>query len=370
MAGLALYETRTLLEALRRMMPARTFLRDVVFNQTKTFVTENIDVDFQKERRRVAPYIAKGAGGFTMDRQGFQTRSYVPPFVAPQRKLTVEDISTRVMGENIYSQRTPEERQAERIAEDLAFFEKAISRREEIMARDILLTGKCVMNGYIDDNMNNYVQDTVDYGFSQFVTNSGNALWSNQSTSTPFDDLKVWRGIVGKNSGTFPNLVIMASNVVNNFVLHPQIKNILNRNILLGLLSPVTAGFQQDALARPTIDIDAYEGALTFVGTLPGLGLEIYQYDEWYDEDQGNGTFITKPMISDNTVVLLKRNMGKRFYGAVTQMEMDGNFYTYEGMRVPKVWSNINADTRMIRTTARPLCAPDVIEDWLVAQVQ
>jgi hypothetical protein len=370
MAGIPLYETRTLLEALRRMMPARTFLRDVVFNQVKTFVTENIDVDFQKERRRVAPFIAKGAGGYSMDRQGFVTRNYTPPFVAPQRKLTVEDISNRVMGENIYSQRTPQDRQAEKIAEDLAFFEKAISRREEIMCRDILTTGQCTMNGYVDDNQSGYTVDQINYGFSQIMVNSGTSLWTATSTSDPFNDLKLWRKVIFQNSGTVPNLCIMAGNVVENFVTHPKITGILNRNVLLGILSPVAAGFQQDSLAKASINIDPYEGALTFVGIIPGLGLEIYQYEEWYDEDQMNGSFTTKPMIPDNTVILCKRGMGKRFYGAVTQMEMDGEFYTYEGMRVPKVWSNINADTRMIRTTSRPLVAPDVIEDWVVATVQ
>jgi len=362
---ISIFETRTLLEALRRMMPAPSFIRDTVFNNVKTFVTEKIDVDFQKENRRVAPFIAKGSGGFDMDRQGFITRSYTPPIVAPQRKLTVEDIVARSMGENIYSVRTPEDRQAERIADDLAFFEKTITRREEIMCRDILLTGKCVMNGYVDDKLSNYVDDVVDYGFTQFVTNSGTGLWTN-AASKPFDDLKAWRNTVFKNSGTAPNIVIMSANVVDGFVLHPQITGILNRNVMIGMLAPVADGFQQNVLSKSSVDLSIYEGALTFVGTLPGLGLEIYQYDSWYDDDEG----VTQQMIPDDTVILFKKNMGSRYYGAVTQMEMDGNFYTYEGQRVPKVWSNINADTRMIRTTSRPLPAPDVIEDWLVATVQ
>lgn len=364
MAGLAMYETRTLLEAIQRMMPAPSFILDVCFNQEKTFVTENIDVDYQKENRKVAPFIAKGAGGFNMDRQGFVTRTYTPPIVAPQRKLTVEDISNRSMGENIYSQQTPESRQAVRIAEDLAFFEKAITRREELMCRDILLTGKCLVSGYVDDNTANIVYDAIDYSFSQLVTLSGSSLWS-ASTSDPFNDLKNWRKTVFKASGTAPNICLMASNLVENFVTHPKIVNILNRNVMIGMLAPVAAGFQQNALSKSSIDINKYDGAITFVGTLPGLGLEIYQYDAWYEDEAGN----TQDMIPDNTVVIFKKNMGKRYYGAVTQMEMDGNFYTYEGKRIPKVWSNINSDTRMIRTTSRPLAAPDVIEDWLVAKV-
>ncbi len=357
-----MYETRTLLEAIKRMMPARTFLRDTFFNEVQTFVTENVDVDFQKEKRRVAPFVVHG--GFTMDRQGFVTRNYKPPLVAPQRKLTVEDINTRSMGENIYSQRTPEQRQAERIADDLAFFETAITRREEIMCRDILTTGKCTIKGYVDDDQKNIVQDEINYGFNQFVTLSGADLWS-APTAHPYEDLKAWRMQVLKNSGFAPNIAIMSGNVVEKFILAEEIKSILNRNIVLGTLQPTTDGYQSRLGFGISVPLADYDGQVTFVGTLPGLGLEIYQYDEWYDDENG----VTQPMIPDNLVILGKKNMGKRLYGAVTQMEQDEQFHTYEGQRVPKVWANINSDVRMIRTSARPLPAPDVIEDWLVATV-
>lgn len=366
MPSIPLYDTRTLLEAVQRMMPANTFLRDTFFPTVQTFVTENVDVDFQKGKRRVAPFVARGSrsSGFTMDRQGFQTRNYKPPLIAPQRKLTIEDISSRSMGENIYSQRTPQERQAERIAGDLAFFEETITRREEIMCRDILTSGACIINGYVDDDMNNIVEDKIDYGFQQSVVLSGADLWS-ASTAHPYENLKTWRQTVLKNSGSAPSIAIMSSNVVEKFILSPEIVSILNRNVVLGTLQPTTDGYQSKLGFGISVPLAEYDGQVTFVGVLPGLGMEIYQYDEWYDDEDGN----PQPMIPDNMVILAKRGMGKRLYGAVTQMEQDEQFHTYEGTRVPKIWANINADTRMIRTSARPLPAPDVIEDWLVATV-
>lgn len=359
-----MYETRTLLEAVRRMMSAPTFLRDTFFGTTKTFVTENIDLDYQKEKRQVAPFVAPLAGGFTMDRQGYQTKSYVPPLIAPQRKLTVEDINRRSMGENIYSQQSPADRQAQRIAEDLAFFEESITRREEIMCRDILLTGKCVMTGYVDDKTKDTVAETIDYNFNQSVVLSGADVWS-ASTSDKYGNMKAWRQLVLKNSDKAPTICIMSSNLVEGFVTDPKIAGILNRNIMLGLLAPVVNGQQQYALSSASLSLSAYGDSLTFVGTLPGIGTEIYSYDAWYVDENGN----TQPMIPDNTVILGKKNMGQMFYGAVTQLEMDGEFYTYEGIRVPKVWSEIGANARMIRLSARPVPVPFVIEDWLVATV-
>lgn len=363
---IAIYDTRTLMEAIVRMMPARTFLRDTFFPNVQTFVTENIDVDFQKQKRRAAPFVARGSkeNGFTMDRQGFITRNYTPPLIAPQRKLTIEDINTRSMGENIYSQRTPEQRQAERIADDLAFFETAITRREEIMCRDILTSGKCTIKGFVDDDQKNYVEDEINYGFGQTVVLSGSDLWSNPGAH-PYENLKAWRKQVLQKSGSAPNICLMASDVAEKFVLSDEIKSILNRNLFLGSFQPTTDGFQQRLGFAISVNLADYDGQVTFVAQLPGLGMEAYEYDEWYDEEDGS----TQPMIPSGTVILAKKGMGKRLYGAVTQMEMDGEFHTYEGARVPKVWANINADTRMIRTSARPLPAPDVIEDWLVAKV-
>lgn len=362
--AIQIYETRTLLEAVKRTMSAPSFLRDTFFGTVKTFVTEHVDVDFQKEKRRVAPFVSPLAGGFNMDRQGFQTKTYTPPLVAPQRKLTALDLSTRSMGENLYSQRSPADRQAELLAEDLVFFDKSITRREELMCRDIVLNGKCVMKGYIDDQGKNFITDTIDYGFSQKVTLSGSDLWA-ADTSDPLSNLKEWRKQVLKNSDGAPNICIMSSNLVNRFVTHPKIAGILNRNIMLGVLAPVVNGQQQNALSTSSISLANYGDSLTFVGTLPGVGLEIYSYDAYYDDENGN----TQPMIPDNTVILGKKNMGSMYYGAVTQMEMDGDFYTYEGQRIPKVWSEIGANARMIRESSRPLPVPEVIEDWLVATV-
>jgi hypothetical protein len=364
MPDISIYETRTLLEAVRRTMNAPSFLKDTFFTTIQTFITEHVDVDFQKEKRRVAPFVAPLAGGFNMDRQGYQTKTYVPPLIAPQRKLTVQDINKRSMGENIYSQQSPADRQAMRLAEDLVFFEKAITRREELMCRDILLTGKCVMNGYIDDQLKGTVSETVDYGFGQIVVLSGGDVWP-ASTSDPFANLKTWRQTVLQNSDRAPTICIMSSNLVETFVTHPKIVNILNRNILLGILSPVVNGQQQNSLSTSSISLGAYGDYLTFVGTIPGVGLEIYSYDAYYDDENG----VTQPMIPDNTVILGKKNMGSIYYGAVTQMEMDGEFYTYEGQRIPKVWAEIGANARMIRESARPLPVPQVIEDWLVATV-
>jgi hypothetical protein len=270
----------------------------------------------------------------------------------------------RSMGENIYSQQTPADRQAERLAEDLVFFDKTTTRREEIMCRDILTTGKCIMKGYIDDTTKGTVNETIDYNFSQIVTLSGSDLWTN-SSSAPIKNLETWRRLIIKNSDGAPNICLMASNIVDDFINNSGLTKVLNPNVMLGSISPVINGQAQNSLTPASISLADYNNSLTYVGTLPGLGMEIYTYDAWYEDENG----ITQQMIPDNTVILGKKNMASMYYGAVTQMEMDGEFYTYEGKRIPKTWSELGANARMIRESARPLPVPQVMEDWLVATV-
>jgi hypothetical protein len=99
---------------------------------------------------------------------------------------------------------------------------------------------------------------------------------------------------------------------------------------------------------------------------LAGLGLEIYTYDEWFVDDDGN----EYPMIPDDYLIIGRAGLGSREYGAVTQLEMDDEFHTYEGTRIPKVWADRNNDAKMIRVASRPLPKPEDVDSWFVLKVK
>jgi len=206
-------------------MPVNTFFRDTFFNNVDTQPTEQIDVDFRKGKRKMAPFVAPRVGGITMDRQGFTTRSYTPPKIAPQRVLTKDDISNRAMGENVYSTRTPEERAAQILGKDLSELDEMITRREEWMCREIIINGKCVMKGYVDDKDSNTIDQEIDYSFTNKETLIGDALW-NLSTSKKLADLKRWRLAVIKKTGKAPTVCIMSSDVADLFLADTAVQNI------------------------------------------------------------------------------------------------------------------------------------------------
>lgn len=341
-------ETRTMMQAINKMKPVGTFLRDNFFRRVETFTDSTIDVDIKKGKRKLAPFVAPRVGGIVMDRQGFETYTYKVPKIAPERITTADDIAKRGLGENVYGGKTPEERANELLGTDLADLDEMITRREEWQCREVLLNGKVTMKGVVDDKSENVVEQVVDFKFTNKETLEGTTLW-NLSTADIHGDLKRWRLEILKKTGQAPNVVIMSSDVVDSFITNEKIQKIYDTmKFNMGTIEPRLIG---DAVTR-----------ITF---LPELNLEVWSYDEWFLDDDG----VEQPMIPYGTVILARTNMGKRLYGAVSQVE-NKTWNTYEGTRIPKMWADEENDITKLRVSARPLPVPEDVDEWFVAIVQ
>lgn len=344
-----LYKTQTLLQAIISMPKTHTFLRDTFFPKPETFVTEEVLIDYKKGKRRMAPFVAPRVGGITIKRDGYKTERIKAPRLAPQRAMTIDDISVRSIGENVYSTKTPAQRQRELLATDLQELGESIDRREEWMAAQVLFKGSVDLSGYADDKRTEKVEQHIDYDFDQIEILSGTDLWTN-AESNPYDYLSDCRKQIIKNSGISPNIVLLGEKAYKEFINHPAIQKLFDKlNINLGLI-------------QPTVQSDA----VTFVGKLPGLGLEIYTYDDYY-EDEEDGTL--KPYVPTNSMLMGRTALGGFAYGAITQMEDGDKFATYEGRLIPKTWSDRENEAFMVRVSARPVPKPADVNSWLVATV-
>lgn len=341
MSKIEIYSTRTMMKAISLMMPTYTFLRDTFFPGVETYVTEAVDVDYKKGKRKMAPFVAPRIGGVVMDRQGFTTKTLKTPKIAPERVITIDDIRNRTMGESVYSEKTPAARARELLAADIIELDDYITRREEWMCREVLINGKVNMSGEGFDQQ-------VDYGLSNKQALVGAAKW-NETTSDPIADLKQKRLSIIQKTGMAPNILIMASDVVDTFISHPKVKELLD-------LLRLNIGSIEPSVKSP---------AITFIGKLPSLGLEIYSYDEWFVDDDST----EKAMIPAGHVILATTGAHKRVYGAVTQIE-DKEFVTIEGTRVPKSWVDEDNEVRKLRLVSRPLPVPDDVDGWFVLIVK
>lgn len=345
------YKTSTMLPAVEQMPHVPAFLRNTFFPRTNdiTVVTEKIELDYKKGKRKMAPFVAPRVGGITVSRDGFKTSVISPPRIAPQRPMTVEDVSNRTMGEGIYSKKTPAQRQTELTAKDLEELGEQIDRREEWMVAQLLFEGKVILKGYADNTLNNYIEQEIDYGFDNHEILSGTDLWTAPE-SNPYNYLGSARKAVLNKGGLAPNVVILGENAAQALLENPNIKEMLDKmNMSFGVIQPSLVSDQ-----------------VTFLGKLPGLGLELYTYDDWYLDEDGE----EHPFVPADKILVGRKNLGGFVFGAVTQMEQNTHkMHTYEAARVPKFWADVNNDMAMTRLTSRPVPQPINLDSWMVATV-
>ena len=337
---MAEYTTREMVEAIEIAPPVRNFLTRTFFPRERTHRTEKVEFDIRKGKRIMAPFVSPRIGGKVITRNGFQTYDFTTPRLAPERIMTVDDISKRGLGENIYSKRTPSEREDDLLADDLKELDESIQRRLERMCRQILFEGKLDV-----EDADAGVDFQVDYGFENIFVLTSDRYWS-LSTVNPVPLLKEKRRKIIKDTGKAPNVMIFASDLIDVFLDNPFIKEAMDiRNL-------------QNIEMKPRIVDDA----LTYYGKIAELGLEIYSYEEFFLNDDGEEEGIIP---SGSCIMAHSEGEGSVEYGLITQME-NGDFQSYEAKQAPKIYCNEGTDVKMIRLTSRPLPRPDNVEGWCV----
>lgn len=345
-------KTTTTLKSYEKRMPITTFLRDTFFPYPESLVTEDVHVDVQKGGQKVAPFIASNVGGLNSGRSAYQTNHYVPPRVAPQRAISPEILKIRQLGENIHSTKTPEERASNIMQKDVNEMDDEISRREEIMASELLTDGKLTVTGFIDDKKTIFVDDTIEFGFTNKVILTGDAKW-NTPTSSKYDDLARSCETVMR-SGYNPEYAILGKGA--------QLQ-LLKDEKFLKLLDITRLSL---ASIAPQLHIADGNG-VAYLGRINALGIDLYTYLAWYWDD------VTKKMKAyypENKVTVAPGNIGQFMYGAVTQIEDgDKEYHTYEGSRIPKEWTDVANDVKMCRITSKPLAVPFDVDSWETIEV-
>ena len=128
-----IYQTKTMLAAVKQMTPATAFLRDRYFPSAAgdQFPTEEVLIEYKDSTgKKLAPVVLPRKGSISVEREGYTVEKMVPPLVAPSRPLTIDDLNKKGFGEDLFSDRTPAQRQAEILIQDLADFDEMHTNRE------------------------------------------------------------------------------------------------------------------------------------------------------------------------------------------------------------------------------------------------
>lgn len=345
----SIYEPRTMGRVVTKLPPVHTFFRSTFFRNEETFPTEGVDVDFVKGSRQVAPYVHPVIGGKTIENEGYETKNYKPPLVAPDTLTTVDELLNRMPGESLVSSRTPAERAVLKMSADFKKLRDMITRREELMCAQSIIGGKIPIIG---EGLN----EVIDFHFTnKEVVTEATKKWSN-AKSEKIANLERWHKKVQKDGFTNCDMCIMADDVATAFINDEKVQKVLDvKNYNLALIQP-----------------KQLPNGVTYIGTYHKLGLDIYSYNEWYLDDWTDPeNKEQKPMVPDGTLILISsKAQYSMYYGAVTLIDpVTGKFRTVEGKYVPDMWAKRRPARRFLQLQSRPLSVPHEVDSWFVAEV-
>jgi len=342
-----IYETHTMLEAVKVMPPIRTFLKDRYFTERKTFPSHDVIIDYEDEvGNRLAPFVLPSKGGIPVAREGFETQSYTPALVAPERVLTVEDLMHRQAGEALFSGKNAASREASYLRGDIEALNRMIANREELMCAKVLLENAYTMKQYGDKyGSSEYVEKTIKFyeGPSNPAVYTPSANWSTASTAILSDIAAIAK--INTKRGLPMTDLIVGSAVTDVLLANEHILKLLDnrRYVLADKMEPE----------------ELPSGAVLIADlNVAGHRVRIYSYTaEYIDPDDGQ----SKPFIPAKKIVMTAPGMGRIAYGAVTQIITGTTqFETYEGDRIPKISVNDHDSVRSLIMQSRPLVMPKV----------
>lgn len=346
---LDIYKTHYLLMAVRELVPAARFLRDRYFptnDVTDIFATTDVIVEYKDGDKKLAPFVVPRKGGVAVTRRGYSAKRYEPAFIAPKRELTIDDLMRKGFGESMFSSLTPEARQTALLMSDFDELDAMISRREEAMAAETLLTNACVMN-HIADKDDLPVEMQI-----QFYEDTNEAQYTpatewNATGAKIIDDIAAAARML-KSRGLPATDLIVSADVGSAILADETILKLLDiRRADLGTIAPNSLPNGASYIGR--------------INTVAGP-IDIFQYDETYEADDGTDT----PYIAEGKAILTAPACGRTVYGAVTQLEeSDHVMHTYAGRRVPKYVGDAKADIRELFLRSRPLMIPNHKNAWI-----
>ena len=349
-----IFDTHHLLMAVEQLTPAPSFLLNRYFPTnaaTDVFSTDDVLVEYKDGSKKLAPFVAPRKGGVTILRNGYTMERYTPPFVAPRRALTIDDLNKKGFGEALYSQLTPAQRQQVLLMKDASELGDFITRREEAMAAEVMLTGGCVMKHIADDAA---AGDEMEI---RFYTGEANPSSYNPDTkwgeanADIIGDLDQMIQMLTKK-GLRASELVCSPDVADAIVSNEKIQKLLDiRNYNVGEVNPVELPAGAAIVAKLNVR---------------GRIISIISYDETYTDDAGDDHLF----IPSGKCVLTAPAAGRTLYGAVSQVEQnDGAFHTYTGKRVPKYISNAEGNTRSLTISSRPLPMPNAKGSFISADV-
>ena len=352
-----IYDTIYMLAAVEELTPEPNFFKNRYFptdDEMDVFATSKVLADYKEGNRKAAPFVMPRIGPLPVGRDGYSTYELEPANIAISKPLTIDQLHKRGFGESILSSVTPEERARRLLLGDLSDLSARITRTEEWLACATMLDNGCVMR-HRSDNPDIYDDIPVQFydGENNPALFTPGTPWTHGTDEhTPgnwYFDIRTMIEMLTKRGRPATDLVV--SHDVGEFLMaDPWIQYMMdNRRADYGAINP-------EALTPYVISLGRFN--------FGGRRLEIFVNDGTFEDADGNDT----PFLAEGSAIVTAPNCGKGLYGAVTQKEMDNQWHTHAGKRVPNHISTIKPPMDETDLSCCPLFVPKTTSPWTAAK--
>ncbi len=325
-----IYATTTVNRVVRDMRRFPSFLLGLFFGEIEESETEDIKFDVENKRPRISPFVSPLVEGQLVESSGFVTKTFTPAYVKDKRVHNPKRGFRRTIGETIGGSTTPGNRLAMALASDLADQQEMLTRRKELMAAEVLRTGKATITG------EKYPTVVVDFQRDAALTVAltTGTKWGEAGVS-PFKNVESWSLLVHQKSGVYPTDVVMD---VDAWQLYRD-DVVLNKLLDVRRLSDIEQ-LRYGAIIEAG---GVYQGR---VGTQ-----NIWLYNNSYIDNDGNSQFF----LPSGSVILGSAGIeGVQHHGAIQDIE--AGLQPMESFT--KSWVEKDPSVRVLLMQSAPLVVP------------
>lgn len=301
-----------------------------------------IHFDVENEEPRITPFVSPMRAGRIVEKEGFTTKTFRPAYVKDKRVFDHDAPIKRVIGEPPLGTLTAAQRTERLIAQNIANANRMLTRREEVMASEVLRTGQVTISGDgFDDVVVNFGRDAS----LTVAPLTGTARWS-ETTATPMDDIESWAQLVYDAGGGIARDVVMA----------PDVWAAARKNTQVTTLLDTRRGSESMAELGPLA-----AQRVRMPGSLGEFRIWVYQ-DNYIDEEGAAGQ-----MLPSGTVLLINGGAleGTRHYGMVQDYAANHTAQRF----FSKSWLEEDPSRRILLHQSAPLVVPYRPNASLAAEV-
>ena len=335
-----IFDTAVLAGVVAELPAPAPFLLNSFFPTVQTEDSEEIHFDVDSGRRRLAPFVSPVVAGQVVQSQGYTTKSFKPAYIKDKRVFDANRPFKRAIGERMGGAISPAQRLQLALARDLADQIGMLTRRQEVMAAEVLRTGKITVEGDL------YPKVVMDFGRHADLTPAAltsTAKWG-ESAAKPLANLQEWSLKVTQHSGAAATTVIMDVASYAAFSAATDVQKLLDRFRGQDALNPTVVG----------------EGG-RYMGSTGDF--DIWVYTGWYEHPT---TGVVTPYLPAGTVIITSPDLeGVRAYGAIKDEKAGFQAVPY----FSKSWVEEDPAVRYLMLQSAPLVVPYRVNASLCAKV-